>query len=381
MQRLFHLILILITHQFVQGQIQHQAVFDRAERVDSLTIWMYEYQAMGPKPIGSSTIDTARFWIAKKLENLGYVVHYDTFTKSGAICYNIIVEKQGDRPDEWVVVGGHYDTVWDSPGANDNGSGVVALLHIASQVKTADTRYGIRIIFFSAEETGLQGSQHYVSNTLPASDSVIVMFNLDQLGGTAGYDNSSIYCERDEDDVPSTNNAASWRITDTLAMVMEAYTDLTPVISEAYSSDYMPFEQEGITITGLYQHSGYPFYHTSGDILANVDTNATKEVIKGAIAATLVFAKMKELVNIDERSISSVFLVPNPAVNTVTLRGDGLKTYRVEIINVVGVKVLQAQVRPGESIAVSELKNGMYHVMILSDDFEPIQATKLIIAH
>ena len=97
---------------------------------------------------------------------------------------NVIAEKPGTGGDGRVVVlGGHYDTVPDVPGANDNGSGIAALMTLAKEVADEEYRFTLRFIGFGAEELGLLGSRFYVDElTKEEIEATIAMLNFDALG-------------------------------------------------------------------------------------------------------------------------------------------------------------------------------------------------------
>jgi len=103
----------------------------------------------------------------------------------------------GELAEETVVVGAHYDHLgmggggslapWTAAvhnGADDNGSGTVALLEIARQLvaRVGENRRRIVFIAFSAEEVGLVGSQHYVRSPVFPLESTSGMVNLDMVG-------------------------------------------------------------------------------------------------------------------------------------------------------------------------------------------------------
>jgi len=76
---------------------------------------------------------------------------------------NYIVDLPGtDLAAEVLILGAHYDAVPLSPGADDNASGVAALLEIARALKDTPRRRTIRLVFFTLEEVGLHGSVQYV---------------------------------------------------------------------------------------------------------------------------------------------------------------------------------------------------------------------------
>ena len=96
-------------------------------------------------------LNAAADWIEKELRSLGYAVsrqdyavhlHQEGLPKIDSVaCFNLEVEiPGGSRAEEIVVVGAHYDSVYGCPGANDNGSGVAAVLELARRF--ADTIRG-----------------------------------------------------------------------------------------------------------------------------------------------------------------------------------------------------------------------------------------------
>ncbi len=103
----------------------------------------------------------------------------------------------GDLKDEYVVVGAHYDhvgmggmgslapgTVAVHNGADDNGSGTVTMLEVARQLSSLKSANRRSVIFmaFTAEESGLLGSAHYVRNPRWPLEKTVAMINLDMVG-------------------------------------------------------------------------------------------------------------------------------------------------------------------------------------------------------
>ncbi len=96
---------------------------------------------------------------------------------------NVIAETRGGDPNKVIVVGAHLDSVGTGPGINDNGSGSAALLEFAHSLRGAKTKNKIRFVWFSAEESGLLGSEGYVAS-LPQSErsKIAAMLNFDMIG-------------------------------------------------------------------------------------------------------------------------------------------------------------------------------------------------------
>ena len=79
--------------------------------------------------------------------------------------YNVIGEIKGcEKPDEIIVVCGHYDTVVDVTGASDNGGGTVITMELARIFAKQKPKRTIRFIAFGSEEMGLRGSVAYTQN-------------------------------------------------------------------------------------------------------------------------------------------------------------------------------------------------------------------------
>jgi hypothetical protein len=121
-------------------------------------------------------------YIEGALKDMGYTPVLQKFvTEKGRDAANIIVDKPGDS-DRLILVGGHYDSVSAGSGVDDNGSGIAVLLEMAQRVKNMDTPYSIRFIFFDSEETGLEGSEYYVSQMSSKEiQNTVAMINLDSL--------------------------------------------------------------------------------------------------------------------------------------------------------------------------------------------------------
>ena len=97
---------------------------------------------------------------------------------------NVIGERRAAASDAPVVIlGAHYDTVPDTEGASDNGSGLSTLLTIAAHTADRDYPFTVRIILFGAEEIGLFGSRHYVDGMSEEQvENTLAMINFDALG-------------------------------------------------------------------------------------------------------------------------------------------------------------------------------------------------------
>ncbi|KAI1389982.1 Zn-dependent exopeptidase [Hypoxylon trugodes] len=96
--------------------------------------------------------------------------------------YNVVASsKQGDA-NNTLFLGAHSDSVEAGPGINDNGSGSCGLLTIAKRLAAWKTNNQVRFAWWTAEEEGLLGSEHYVEITPDAElDRVRLYLNFDMI--------------------------------------------------------------------------------------------------------------------------------------------------------------------------------------------------------
>jgi aminopeptidase YwaD len=95
---------------------------------------------------------------------------------------NVIAEKPGTSQGV-VVIGAHYDTVPNVPGANDNASGTAVVLMMAQDLSGRTLPFTVRFIAFGSEELGLLGSRAYVDSLLNEErEQMAAMLNFDALG-------------------------------------------------------------------------------------------------------------------------------------------------------------------------------------------------------
>lgn len=334
---------------------------------DNLENDLHTFQDFGVKEVGTTANNETKDWIKSRYIDLGYTnIIEQPFTVSGNETNNLIITKEGSLyPNTFLIIDGHYDTI-NGPGANDNGSGTVLVLELARLLKDIDTEYSIKFIHFSGEENGLIGSQYYVNNTvIPENLDISLVLNLDQIGGVSGMNNNTITCERDENNNPSANNSESAAATQTLANSIELYSNLDTEISYAYASDYIPFENNGEIITGLYEKNESPFTHSPNDIIANMDIDYLFQITKGTLGAALHFA-----IGIEALSLTDVYfneeitIYPNPSNHSISF--NNLKQEKTILIySILGQRISRHRVSPTNNlIDISKLEKGIYFLKL-----------------
>ncbi|TEA20648.1 Aminopeptidase Y [Colletotrichum sidae] len=98
--------------------------------------------------------------------------------RKGDTTTNILAQTTEGDPENCVMLGGHSDSVTDGPGINDDGSGSLTLLEIATQLSKFSVNNCVRFAWWAAEEEGLLGSDYYVS-VLPAEENKKIRLFMD----------------------------------------------------------------------------------------------------------------------------------------------------------------------------------------------------------
>src|SRR4051812_39025090 len=120
-------------------------------------------------------------YIWNRFVAFGYTPHRQEYTARDKAFANLMATVPGrSRPDEIFVVGAHYDTHKNSPGANDNGSGVAGLLELARHFSRQQPARTIRFVAFTNEETPFtrtseMGSRVYAKACRERQDNVVGM--------------------------------------------------------------------------------------------------------------------------------------------------------------------------------------------------------------
>jgi hypothetical protein len=131
-------------------------------------------------------LNAAADFIEGSLVRAGLTARRESYDLHGRACHNIEVEIRGVRP-EILVVGAHYDSVFGSPGANDNASGVAGMLALARRFAGKPCGQTLRFVAFVNEEppyfqTEEMGSFVYARRCKDRGDRIAGMISLETIG-------------------------------------------------------------------------------------------------------------------------------------------------------------------------------------------------------
>jgi Zn-dependent M28 family amino/carboxypeptidase len=142
-------------------------------------------------------LQAAAEFIENSFMGAGLQPRRDSYTLKNLLCHNIEAEIHGSSP-EIILIGAHYDSVFGAPGANDNGSGVAAMLALAHRFAGRSTSQTLRFVAFVNEEppffqTPQMGSFVYASRCKQRGDKIAAMISLETIGYFSDAPNSQSY--------------------------------------------------------------------------------------------------------------------------------------------------------------------------------------------
>ena len=250
-----------------------------------------------------SELEASARYIEKTFAGSGYAVSAQRYETAMGEVRNIEVEVTGGvRAAEIIVVGAHYDSVAGAVGANDNGSGVAAVLELARLFRGANPARTLRFVAFVNEEppfyhSDAMGSRVYARRSKERGENIVAMFSLETIGYYSDRPGSQRYPFPLSFFYPSTghfiafvSNLASRPL---LHEVIASFRRHAEFPSEAVAapafipgvdwSDHWSFWKEGypalmVTDTAPYR---YPHYHTLQDTPDKVDYDRLARVVTG----------------------------------------------------------------------------------------------------
>jgi Zn-dependent M28 family amino/carboxypeptidase len=246
-------------------------------------------------------------YIQGTLTELGYAPTDEPFESQGKPVHNIVAENRGHAAEgEIVVVGAHYDTVLGSPGANDNGSGVAALLELARLLADRPLPRTLRFVAFVNEEapfsyTDEMGSLVHARGARARGEHIQAMLSLETIGSYSDAPGSQHYPFPLNLFYPDTANfigfVGNLGSRGLVRRALRTFRQTTAFPSEGAAvpasipgvgwSDHWSFWQAGypaimVTDTAFYR---YAHYHTGGDTPDRVDYDRTARVVAGLARA------------------------------------------------------------------------------------------------
>ncbi|HRD53723.1 MAG TPA: M28 family metallopeptidase [Flavobacteriales bacterium] len=377
-----------------------QGVLDEV-RIDSMMLWVSELSGEVPVMINGAehTLvsrhknnvgnNLAQQWLQQKLVQLGYAPVEQVFSTTGR---NILVTKPGNGTSEdIVVICAHYDAMPGgnvaAPAADDDGSGVGALLEAARVLRDIEFVHPIVFALWDEEEQGLVGSAFYAGAMASNDAPIRAVINMDAIAYDGNADAKARIHTR-----PIANSIA---IADTILSVHAQYEiglDLILTNPGATYSDHASFWNEGygaVLVIEEFNNDGNPYYHTPNDRVQHFDVPYYEKLAKLSIASTAALAiPVTADMGIDERLAAdtpTLYAYPNPtgADAGLWLESPVAGRARITLHDALGQEVLVIANgvlpagRSGWRVPLDRLPAGGYVVRAQIEGREP-QALRLV---
>jgi Zn-dependent M28 family amino/carboxypeptidase len=248
-------------------------------------------------------LHAAEAYVQRTWQALGYEVVRQTYDAAGVESANLEITVAGAaRADEIILAGAHYDTVPGSPGADDNASGVAALLELARLLRERHCARTIRLVAFVNEEPpffywGEMGSKVYARAARSRGDDIRAMLSLEMLGcysdapGSQGYPPPlGLFYPKQGNYIGFVSNLRSHRALRAAFSAFARHCDFPAERLAAPSfvpgvawSDQLSFWREGypalmVTDTAFYR---YRHYHMPTDTPEKLDYARMARVVEG----------------------------------------------------------------------------------------------------
>ena len=244
---------------------------------------------IGPRYTGTDNCKKAASYIFNEFKTIGLDVKIEPWRYLRYKCQNVVATLNGSDVDSdaVIVLCAHYDTITYrkykeySVGANDDGSGIAAMLAIAKILSQNDFKHTIRFVAVSGEEVGTYGSYDYVKNAYEKNENIIASLIMD----TIGYSNTSSDGEYINMYTPYRTN---WLIP-ICANLSKKYNDYLPIQTKPIPhvlSDTQPFLDFGYDTCFFGGSSFSPYIHTPEDTIENINFSYLVNASKFLLALT-----------------------------------------------------------------------------------------------
>lgn len=273
--------------------------------VTHLAVKIGQRNVFQPQALHATAEFIRREWAAQ-----GYQVNSQFYETKGVKSENLEVIRKGKTlPEEIILIGAHYDTVSGTPGADDNASGVAALLELTRLFTTTEATHTLRFVAFVNEEPpfffwGRMGSGVYAEAAKARGDNIRLMISLEMLGSYSDKPGSqrypplfSLFYPDRANFIAMVSNRASRKELHQLVAAFKAHSDFPveslatfEIIPGVAWSDHLSFWREGypalmVTDTAFYRSDTY---HNAKDTPEKLNYPAMAQVVEGLFRALKV---------------------------------------------------------------------------------------------
>lgn len=325
--------------------------------------------------------------------------------------HNILGRKQGTTLDkEWYLLGGHFDSVDGSPGADDNGSAIAGTFEAARILSKYQFRKSIKFVGFDMEEDGLIGSNNFVRTQISAAEKLLGFIDFEMIGYYTQKPNTQRLPFGFEFIFPDASNAvkqdsfrgnfitnvgnaassplrtafenAARQFVPALRVITLAVPGNGTIAPDLLRSDHAPFWLAGHQALMLTDGSEFRYnnYHKATDVLDSLNFTFMSRVVQATVAtlaelagiqhADAAVADFELLSGVKEINPCSANVFPNPFSEEIHWDFEHCRQlpHSVELLDLMGKVIFKKEFSTGNWLKMSELPSGVYELRFLFED-------------
>lgn len=404
------------------GDKQLPEISEIINRVDtsSLRDHLTTIEGIRHRTTGNEHLNDVRDFLKSTIVANNFDLDTQEVPYQGYVGENIIGTKDGFANErQTIIVDAHYDTVNDSPGVDDNGTGVAGLIEICGILLDYSFKKSIKIIGFDLEEAGLVGSTEYVTNGIPSFQQTEAVLNFEMIGFYTNEVNSQefptgfnvlfpdLYGQVEADSfrgnfINVVGHPESYELIDTfqvassnyvpelLAYEIPAPSNWLTFTPDLGRSDHAPFWAAGIPALMLTDGANFrnPHYHDPSDDISTIDFDFMANVIKATLATLIELAELFHgtfqtdafalTTNVLELDCQFKQLINSHSL-TVTNNNCTSQDLQLRLFDTTGGLLFTDDFNSEITIDISEFQAGIY-LMNLSDG-QKFKTEKIVITH
>lgn len=323
---------------------------------------------------GAAHLEETKNMIFNRFAEHNLETYLQSFDYGAYTAANIIGNKTGTEQETSIyILGGHFDSVNNAPGADDNASAVAGMLETMRILSDYSFKKTIKYIGFDLEEAGLIGSSQYVQQGIIPGENIEGMIDFEMIGYYSEAQNSqtfppgfnllypALYNEvsaegfrgnfitnvsEADNSVPLMNvfeNAAATYVPELKVKSVIAPSSWQTLTPDFGRSDHAPFWVSGIPALMLTDGANYrnPNYHTPGDTIGTLNFTFMANVVKATVAALIDLAEIQHAatwtsdVELPVATSSTepcrFHISPNPADDTLLIQWGNCTAANAEI--------------------------------------------------
>jgi len=401
MKRIFTMIIVLGSLSFLSAQVddQIQTIINKVSidtliynlrglsgdipvKLNNTSVSLLSRNRLSP---GNSYVPT---YLDQMFGRFGLVSLQQNFMTDGTNVYAI--QTGVTKPNQYVIICAHYDDMPYSgiaPGADDNGSGTIAVLEAARILSKYKFDYTIIYALWDLEEYGLYGSYYYAQEASFRGDNIVAVINLDMIG----WDSNNDYkAEVHTKNISSTNELGQLFLDTNQKYSLGLNLFVTnPGSNSSDHASFWRFNYPAVLLIELMSDFNL-YYHKSTDDISKINKVYFEKMAKLGIAVTAASAVPSQNTSV-ENTLPAKFALnqnyPNPFNPETTI------SYEIQTPSIVTLKVhdvLGNEVatlvnefkdagtyRSNFSTKNSQLPTGVYFYTIRADQF--YQTKKMIL--